>query len=152
MNKLNLLFLLTLLITLPAFAQEDIQITHAPYLQNLGENEVTIVWTANKPSIGWVELAADDGSHFYETERPKVFNAKNGIKQTTTVHAVRLTGLQPGTRYRYRVYSQEVLSHVGWRVIYGNVAATDVYGKKPLSFTTSDKGKQTVNLDRKSVV
>lgn len=146
MNKINLLFIISLLITLPAFAQEDIKITHSPYLQNLGEDEVTIVWTVNKPSVGWVELAPDDGSHFYESERPKVFNAKNGIKQTSTVHAVRLTGLQPGTRYRYRVYSQEVLSHVGWRVIYGNVAATDVYGKKPLSFRTSDKGKQTVNF------
>lgn len=104
------------------------------------------MWTVNKPSVGWVELAPDDGSHFYESERPKVFNAKNGIKQTSTVHAVRLTGLQPGTRYRYRVYSQEVLSHVGWRVIYGNVAATDVYGKKPLSFTTSDRGRQTVSF------
>ena len=32
-----------------------------------------------KPSIGWVELAPDDGTHYYQTERPKFFNAKNGI-------------------------------------------------------------------------
>ena len=118
MNKINLFFLFCLLSALPLFAQEDIKITHAPYLQNLGENEVTIVWTVNKPSVGWVELAPDDGTHFYRTERPKVFNAKNGIKLTSTVHSVHLKGLEPGTRYRYRVYSQEVLSHVGWKVIY----------------------------------
>lgn len=146
MNKITLLFLFSLLLNLPAFAQEDIRITHAPYLQNLGESEVTIVWTANKPSIGWVELAPDDGSHFYRTERPKFFNAKNGIKLTSTVHSVRLTGLQPGTRYRYRVYSQEVVSHVGWRVTYGNVAATSVYGKQPLAFKTSDHNRQSVNF------
>jgi acid phosphatase type 7 len=118
MNKISLLFILSVLITFSAYAQDDIKITHAPYLQNLGENEVTVVWTANKPSIGWVELAPDDGTHYYQTERPKFFNAKNGIKLTSTVHSVHLTGLKPGTRYRYRVYSQEVLSHVGWRVIY----------------------------------
>lgn len=96
MNKINLFFLFCLLTTLPLFAQEDIKITHAPYLQNLGENEVTIVWTVNKPSVGWVELAPDDGTHFYRTERLKVFNAKNGIKLTSTVHTVHLKGLEPG--------------------------------------------------------
>lgn len=146
MNKISLLFILSVLITFSAYAQDDIKITHAPYLQNLGENEVTIVWTANKPSIGWVELAPDDGTHYYQTERPKFFNAKNGIKLTSTVHSVHLTGLKPGTRYRYRVYSQEVLSHVGWRVIYGNVAATSVYGKQPLTFLTSDHSRQSVNF------
>ena len=146
MNKISLLFILSVLITFSAYAQDDIKITHAPYLQNLGENEVTVVWTANKPSIGWVELAPDDGTHYYQTERPKFFNAKNGIKLTSTVHSVHLTGLKPGTRYRYRVYSQEVLSHVGWRVIYGNVAATSVYGKQPLTFLTSDHGRQSVNF------
>lgn len=146
MNKLSLLFVLSLLISFSAFAQEDIKITHAPYLQNLDENEVTIVWTANKPSIGWVELAPDDGTHFYLTERPKFFNARNGIKLTSTVHAVHLTGLTPGTRYRYRVYSQEVLSHVGYQVIYGNVAATSVYMTEPLSFKTGDHSKQSVNF------
>lgn len=146
MNKIKLFTLFFLLTTFSLFAQEEIRITHAPYLQNLGENEVTIVWTVNKPSVGWVELAPDDGTHFYQTERPKVFNAKNGIKLTSTVHAVQLKGLDPGTRYRYRVYSQEVLSHIGWRVIYGNVAATDVYGKKPLTFKTSDHAKQAVNF------
>lgn len=146
MKKISLFFLFFLLTALPIFAQEDIKITHAPYLQNLGENEVTIVWTVNKPSIGWVELAPDDGTHYYQTERPKFFNAKNGIKLTSTVHAVHLKGLKPGMRYRYRVYSQEVLSHVGWRVIYGNVAATSVYGKEPLAFQTSDHGRQTVNF------
>lgn len=146
MNKISLLFILSVLITFSAYAQDDIKITHAPYLQNLGENEVTIVWTANKPSIGWVELAPDDGTHYYQTERPKFFNVKNGIKLTSTVHSVHLTGLKLGTRYRYRVYSQEVLSHVGWRVIYGNVAATSVYGKQPLMFLTSDHSRQSVNF------
>jgi len=124
-----------------SFAQERIAIKHGPYLQNLKETEVTIVWVANKPSIGWVELALDDNSNYYEQERPKYFNVTNGVKNTSLVHAVKITGLNPGTKYRYRIYSQEVLEHQSWEIIYGRVAATSVYRVEPLSFTTSDRNK-----------
>ena len=39
------------------------------------------------------------------------------------------------TRYRYRVCAQEVRSHEGHKVIYGEVASTDVYGREPLVVT-----------------
>ena len=123
------------------FAQERIVIKHGPYLQNLKETEVTIVWVANKPSIGWVELAPDDNSHYYQQERPKYFNVTNGVKNTSLIHAVKLTGLTPGTKYRYRVYSQEVLEHQSWEIIYGRVAATSVYQVNPLTFKTNDRNK-----------
>ena len=51
-----------------AFAQERIRIEHGPYLQNLKETDTTIVWMASKPSVGWVELAPDDGSTYYQKE------------------------------------------------------------------------------------
>ena len=60
MNKISLLFILSVLITFSAYAQDDIKITHAPYLQNLGENEFTMGWTATKPSIGWLRQATAD--------------------------------------------------------------------------------------------
>ena len=58
-----------LLVALPAWC--DIKILHGPYLQNLKETETTIVWMASKPSVGWVELAPDDGSTYYQKEREK---------------------------------------------------------------------------------
>jgi predicted phosphodiesterase len=125
-----------------SLAQEErIAIKHGPYLQNLNETEVTIVWVVNKPSIGWVEVAPDDSSNFYYSERPKYFNVTNGVKNTSLLHAVKLTGLTPGTKYRYRVYSQEILEHQSWEIIYGRVAATGVYGVAPLSFTTGNRNK-----------
>lgn len=124
-----------------AFAQERIAIKHGPYLQNLKETETTIVWLANKPSVGWVELAPDDGSNFYNTGRPQYFDATNGVKNTSLIHTVKVSGLKPGTRYRYRVYAKEVLTHQGVEVTYGPVAATDVYGEKPLVFTTNNRNK-----------
>ena len=125
---------------------ENIKILHGPYLQNVGETEATFVWEVNNPSIGWVELAPDDGSHFYATPRTKYFNTKSGVKMTSQLHAVKITGLQPGTTYRYRVYAQEVLSHEGWRVHYGDIAATNVYSQKPLTFTTRDTKKSTTSF------
>ena len=123
------------------FAQERMAIQHGPYLQNLKETEVTIVWVVNQPSIGWVELAPDDNSHYYQQERPKYFNVTHGVKNTSLVHVVKITGLTPGTKYRYRIYSQEILEHRNWEIVYGRVAATSVYGVHPLTFTTNDRNK-----------
>ncbi|MDY5774201.1 MAG: fibronectin type III domain-containing protein, partial [Bacteroidaceae bacterium] len=115
---------------------------HGPYLQNITATEATIVWEADKPSIGWVELAPDDGSHFYATERKKFFDCTNGVKNTSLIHTVKLSGLKPGTNYRYRIYSQEVLSHQGIFVNYdGRIAASNVYSKQPLQFQTLDPKK-----------
>lgn len=88
-----------------AFAQERIRIEHGPYLQNLKETETTIVWMASKPSVGWVELAPDDGSTYYQKEREKFFDTTNGVKNTSLLHVVKISGLKPGTGYRYRILS-----------------------------------------------
>ena len=52
----------------------QIKLLHGPYLQNITDNEAVVVWEADKPSIGWVELAPDDGTSFYACERPKYFD------------------------------------------------------------------------------
>lgn len=146
MKRIKILLVFVLISILPAFSNEDIKIIHGPYLQNMGEHEVTIVWIANKPSIGWLEIAPDDGSHFYARERVKIFDTKIGIKKTSTVHSIKLTGLQPGTRYRYRACTQEILTHTGHKVTYGAIAYTDVYNKKPLSFVTNNYSKKEISF------
>lgn len=142
-NHLSLIGIaLCLLSSVSAFhanAQEPIKISHGPYLQAMTDSGVSIVWTTNKPATGWVELAPDDSSNFYQKERPKYFCTSNGLKNVGTVHQVHLKNLVPNTRYRYRVYSQEVLKHEFVYVHYGNVAATVVYRKRPLTFTTPGK-------------
>lgn len=146
MKEKNLLLLCVLLLSVSVYAQEGIKLAHGPYLQNMGPDEVTIVWLSDKPSVGWVEFAPDDGSNFYATERPRFFDAKNGVKNTSTIHTVKLKGLNPGTNYRYRVFAQEVLSHIGHKIVYGDYAATNVYSKKPLVFRTSDPANQTISF------
>lgn len=128
------------------FAQERIQIKYGPYLQSTKETETTIVWVANKPSVGWVELAPDDGTHFLQVPRERFYDAKNGIKNTASVHSVRLTGLKPGTSYRYRICVQEVLSHKGTEVIYGKIDGTDMWSREPYRFTTNDRRKTATSF------
>ena len=132
-------------ISILAFAQR-IQIAHGPYLQSMKENEVTIVWLASENSVGWIELAPNDDTHFYLKERPKYFDATNGVKNVSTLHTVKIKGLKPGTSYRYRVYAHEVLEHKGTEVIYGKMAATSVYKKEPLMFVTNDITKPSVSF------
>ena len=94
MRKAVLTILFLVWAVLGSFA-DGIAITHGPYLQNVGETEATFVWVANKPSIGWVELAPDDGTNYYAVERPKYFDTTNGVKNTSTLHSVKVKGLKP---------------------------------------------------------
>ena len=57
MKKFQILvMLLWLSVCLAGAVESKIRLVHGPYLQNLGPDEVTIVWLSDKPSVGWVEL------------------------------------------------------------------------------------------------
>ncbi|WP_400261429.1 metallophosphoesterase [Sphingobacterium sp. SG20118] len=142
---LSILFSMFLLVGSALQAQEHsrVSITHQPYLQGLTDSTVHIIWTTNHPAISWVEIAPDDSTHFFHSERPKTFASTYGFKNVGTVHQVQLTGLKPGTSYRYRVYSQEVLKHEGTNVLYGQTTASDVYSKGAYKFKTSNPTTRT---------
>lgn len=124
----------------------SIKINHGPYLQNLKETEVSIVWITDKPSIGWVELAPNDGTHFYAKERIKFYDTTNGVKNTSLLHCVKISGLKPATTYRYRVYSTEVINHKGNEIQYGNTIGLDVWQSNPPSFRTNDLSKNETSF------
>ena len=52
-------------LTLPA---QDFKITHGPWLCDMTEDGVTVLWTTNKPALSWVEATEDDGRSFYAAE------------------------------------------------------------------------------------
>ena len=90
MKYIKKLIYVFLLAVATQVATAQIKILYGPYLQNVKENEATIVWVADKPSIGWVELAPNDGTHYYGEERPKYFDTTNGVKNTSLLHAVKV--------------------------------------------------------------
>ena len=143
MKQLLLFFLLS-----AGLLNAQIQITHGPYLCDMTETGVSIVWTTDKPAVSWVELAPDGNDHFYAQERPKYFDTSHGRKRANdTIHHVRIDNLDPGKTYRYRVVSQEVTD---WKtydyVTYGRATYTSVYGREPLKFTTFDPNKKEISF------
>ena len=147
-NKVFGILIICLFLCSSSLWAQDIRIIHGPYLQNMGQDEVTIVWITDKNAVSWVELAPDDGTHFYLTERPKYFASKNGVKTEGQVHSVKLTNLKPGTKYRYRVFSQEVMWRESYNIFYGKVASTAVYRAGPLAFITNDFTKNEITFSQ----
>ena len=122
-------------LTLPA---QDFKITHGPWLCDMTEDGVTVLWTTNKPALSWVEATEDDGRSFYAAEHTRHYETVEGCKQAhKTLHAVRLNNLRPGTKYCYRIFSQEVLEWKhGDNVLYGRTVASNVYKRAPFRFRT----------------
>ncbi len=143
MKRFNIIAVLIALAFLSASA---IKITSGPYLQLVTENEATVVWTTDKKAVSWVETAPDDNLHFYAEERPKHYSTYLGRAVIDTVHRVRIRNLKKGTTYRYRIFSHEVLEEGPYYVAYGRTASTDVYGRKPLTLTTCDSSRPSVEF------
>ena len=102
------------------------RIACGPWIQAAGETEFTVVWETNVPCISWVEVAPDDGTNFYATERPKYYESRYGRRPVSTLHHVRIKDLQGGTRYRYRVFQQALLLDEGnKRMIFGEAYGND---------------------------
>ena len=72
-------------------AEAQIKLLYGPYLQNVKETEATFVWEATAPSVGWVEIAPNDGTHYYGEVRPRYFDTANGVKRTDTRHVVHVS-------------------------------------------------------------
>ena len=130
------LFLLVLLTAVTLRAQTPFQITFGPYLQNVTEEGVTVIWGTSGDALSWVEVAPDGNDHFYAEERPQFFQTKLGRRTVGKLHTVRIRDLQPGTFYRYRVCSKEVLEMNPAKVVYGTTICTDVFRHLPFRFKT----------------
>ena len=113
-----------------------------PWVVGVTETEMTVVWTSTDRCMGWVEVAPDDGSHFYAVERPRYDEDFMGRHVVSDVHHVRITGLEPGKSYRYRIYQQGVDDSGHNPVPSGYVSASNVYSRKAYAIRMMDKAKE----------
>jgi predicted phosphodiesterase len=148
MKKIYYFLFFLSFISITAQTQDTFKITHGPYLTDMDDTGVTIIWTTNRNAVSWVEIAPDDGSHFYNTERPRFFDSRNGRKQAaSSLHRVRISNLQPGVSYRYAVFSKEVIQ---WendsRIYYGTTVANSSYANRSLKFSTFSATDDTVSF------
>ena len=112
-----------------------------PWVVGVTETEMTVVWTSTDRCMGWVEIAPDDGTSFYAEKRPRYDEDFMGRHKVSDVHHVRITGLKPGTTYRYRIYQQGVDDSGHNPIPSGYISASDVYSRKPYAIRTMDYSK-----------
>lgn len=88
-----------------------------PYLQNPVGNGITVLWETTIPANCWVE---------YGTDTTRLKRARTLIDGQVVcnnmIHKIRLSDLQPGQKYYYRVCSQEILLYQAYKKIFGNTA------------------------------
>ena len=79
-----------------------------PWVQNVSETEFTVLWTSSEKVFAWVEVAPDDGTAFESCARPRFYQTVSGRRVAGTDHSIRVSGLEPGKGYRYRIYGKVV--------------------------------------------
>ncbi|MBQ9138879.1 MAG: metallophosphoesterase [Alistipes sp.] len=115
------------------------KIVAGPYIQACSQSEFTVVWQTDSDALSWVEIAPDDGTHFYNCERKQFFQTIYGRRPIGKWHTVRITDLEPGTVYRYRVLHKGVVLNEGnRRVRYSEGKGSNVYKKEPYFVRTLD--------------
>lgn len=152
-SLLTTLLLSPVLVSLVAAAQgkpsSEARITTGPYIQNLTETGCTVIWETDVDAIGWVEVARKDGTHFYNCTRERHYDMRgHGVHPVSRLHKVEITGLQPGTEYRYRVMNRGVkkFSPDG-DIEYMRPSGSDVYRKSPYMVRTLLNDVDTVRFD-----
>lgn len=96
-----------------------------PYLQNMGTDEVTIMWITHRNCFSWVEFGAGN----YTSKRE--FGYVNGlIEANNRINKIRLGDLKSGTEHKYKIVSTEVLGYKGSKVEFGETISSPLYGFK----------------------
>jgi len=99
-------------------------------LQNPEPTSMTVMWLTNHDATGWVEYGPVGGP------QQTAYSVHHGlIDANETIHRVTISGLTPGTRYQYRVWSQDIRSWKGYFVELG-----DRISSEASEFRTSSPG------------
>lgn len=110
----------------------ELELVYGPWIQNVTEDSVTILWTTNEKSLCWVEMSEDKGNTFYhEGGRAKYFQTISGRKYYGTFHSVTIKGLRKATQYQYRIVGKPIADDSNpYGIAYG--AEQDITGAKKI--------------------
>ncbi|NDV59068.1 endonuclease/exonuclease/phosphatase family protein [Bacteroides sp. 519] len=93
-----------------------------PYLQNPTDNGITVSWFTNVPVHAWVEYGTDG-----KLDQRKELYVDGQMICNNKHHKIRLTGLEPGKTYYYRVCSREITLYQAYKKEFGETAYSDTY-------------------------
>jgi len=116
--------------------KEPPRVIAGPYLQSPAGDSMTVMWMTDKNSTAWVEYGAK------EPLDHKAVSTHDGlIDANTRIHKVRLSGLTPGTQYKYRVCSTEIVDFGPYSVTFGTTQTL-----APATFKTLSKQMDKVSV------
>lgn len=93
-----------------------------PYLQNPVDGGITVMWQTHVPASSWVEYGTDT------LHLQKARTVVDGQVICNDLHAkVRLSGLQPGQTYYYRICSEEIMLYQAYKKEFGETAVSPFY-------------------------
>jgi predicted phosphodiesterase len=93
-----------------------------PYLQNPIGNGITISWFTQVPTHGWIEYGTDKN-----LTQKKELIVDGQVICNIKHHKIRLTNLQPGVTYYYRVCSREITLYQAYKKEFGDTAYSGIY-------------------------
>ncbi len=105
-----------------------------PYLQNLTPTSATVMFITAADAYSWVEYGTDNNFREAHSEVDGLHDAYAKLNK------IRLTGLKPGTSYRYKVCSKAITLFEPYKLEYGEEVDTALF-----SFTTPEKDAQDVS-------
>jgi len=103
------------------------------YLQNPATDGMTVMWLTNVPCLSWVEYGADS----LNMQRAQTWIEGEALANNK-LNCIRLTGLQPGTRYYYRVCSREITLYQPYKKKFGETAVSEITSFKTLDDKQTD--------------
>jgi UDP-2,3-diacylglucosamine pyrophosphatase LpxH len=94
------------------------------------------MWVSSHPSVPGILLGTDSG------DPELVYNSVDGmIHAGDTLHKIRITGLEPGKRYTYRVYSRQIDVFEPYKITYSDTIVTEAH-----HFTTLSPGSESARF------
>lgn len=135
-------------LTFQPFYAAAIKITNGPWLTDMSESGVTVIWKTDKPALSWVEYGELKGDTFYSESHPRAYDVRDGRRSVMdTLHCVRIEGLKPGTEYFYRLFSRETVKYGDYgRMEFGRTIATSARYDRPTHFRTFSPDAATLRF------
>ncbi|MCL2561595.1 MAG: metallophosphoesterase [Rikenellaceae bacterium] len=115
--------LFAIFLTVAVVQAQDYRFEHGPYLQELTEDGVTVVFATSAKGFSWVEIVEADRVGHEEPRR--VYDVRDGLRTAyNTLNAIRIEGLQAATRYAYRLQSKEMTQFQAYNIVFGDSIAS----------------------------
>lgn len=143
----RILIIITLILTASLAVQaKHLKLTYGPWITNMSETSFDVLFYTQEPALVWVEVAADDGNTWYKTTHTRYYQTIAGRRAMGKLHDIKVTGLTPGTSYRYRIYGRILKDASDPYAIQFGPEMDFRFSKKECVVKTFDKQADTVRF------